>query len=111
MPKKDIERISILTSSVQGEGETFSMFPSTPQIVAKVRQVAIEKLEENLADFVTLLGKVVQTLPESCGGYSIDALTFSLSVDGSGKISLVGELAAGFTSGIIITLKKGGEAP
>lgn len=51
---------------------------------------------------------VAEALPQSRADYEVNSLTFALSINGSGKISLIGELAAGVTSGITITLKKKG---
>lgn len=88
------------------KAHTLSMFPSPTNMTIKTTRVASEKLGESLSGLVNTLSKIVEALPESCGGYDIDKLTFSISVDGSGKVSLVGELSAGFTSGICLTLKK-----
>lgn len=107
MSKENTKTISILTVQTQKGPET--MFPT--RMVAKSTEVATEKLKESLSYFVKMLDEIVETLPKSCGTYDVDTLTFSLSVDGSGKISLVGELSAGFTSGITISLKKKGEIP
>lgn len=109
MSKENTKTISILTVQAQKGPET--MFPSPTKMIVSYTQVATEKLKDNMSEFVKLLDEIVQTLPKSCGAYDVDTLTFSLSLDGSGKISLVGELSAGFTSGITISLKKKGEIP
>lgn len=98
--------ISILTTLTEEPSEIHTMFPSPTKLIGKASQITVQSLAENLSDFVRTLGRVVEELPESVGQYDVDSLTFSMSVDGEGKISLVGELSAGFTSGIIITLKK-----
>lgn len=108
MSKRNTNMISIITIHSQGEDEGLAMFPSPSKIIAKSTQVIADRLGENLSAFVRILGEAIEKLPQSCGGYSVDTLTFSLSIDSSGKISLVGELSAGFTSGITITLKKQG---
>lgn len=106
MSKKNVELISILTIQSQDVTEERAMFPSPTRILARSTEVAAETFRDSLSGFVKMLGTVVQGVPELCGGYRVDTLTFSLDVNGSGKISLVGELSAGITSGITVTLKK-----
>ena len=86
--------------------ETHAMFPSPTKGITKVSQITAKKLSENLSDLINSLQETMNTIPESCGPYSLDELTFSLAIDSSGKISLIGELSAGMTTGIVIKLKK-----
>lgn len=103
--------VRVVTTETQELETAFSseartMFPSLAKIVARSTEIATEKLSENLAGFVETLSAVLETLPESCGPYDVDELTFSLSLDGAGKISLIGEVSAGVTSGITLTLRR-----
>jgi hypothetical protein len=106
MSRENPKQISVLTVQTEDESQTLSVFPSPSKMLAKSSQVAIDTLAENLTAFVNALGEIVDTVPESCGKYNVDNMSFSLSVDGEGRISLVGELAAGFSSGITVTLRK-----
>lgn len=111
MAKEDQKEITIVSSNIQEGEEAFTIFPtSVKAAVAKSTKVAVQKFRENLSEFLQLLGETIEGLPGSCGGYQVDTLTFSLSVNAAGKISLIGELAAGCTSGITITLTKGKRA-
>lgn len=104
MVEEYTKKISILT--YQAEKEPESMFLSPTRMIAKYSDLGYEKLKESLSDFVNRLADIVETLPKSHGDYEVDNLTFSLSINGSGKISLIGELSAGVTSGITITFNK-----
>jgi hypothetical protein len=107
LKQRNDQEISVLTVNLKElESSRRQMFPTPSEIAVKSSTFAVKTLSANLRDFVDVLGKVVESLPDKCGSYNIDTLTFSLSIDGSGKISLIGEMSAGFTSGIIITLKK-----
>ena len=89
MKKQNTNAISILTAPSIEEDETLAMFPTPRKLMAKHTQVATDKFAEGLSGFIKTLEKVIQALPESCGGYNVDTLTFSLSVNASGKISLI----------------------
>ena len=106
MTKENLKEISIITSNIQEDEETFTMFPTPVKAVVKSTKLAVKKFRENLTEFLGLLSEAIEDLPDACGGYQVDSLTFSINVNAAGKISLVGELAAGCTSGITITLKK-----
>ena len=105
MPDREKRTISILTA--QGPGMRKSMFDESRSLTARCTRITCDKLKESFEEFVQLLREVVQGVPRQCGGYDVDSLTFALALDASGKISLVGELAAGMSSGITITLRKG----
>lgn len=111
MSKSNSDTISITTFEIENSSESNSMFHSPnlsifDKVGKKVSLISTDRLGEDLSDFVKVLGNIVEKLPDSCGNYSLDTLTFSLSVDSSGKISLIGELSAGLTSTISITLNK-----
>lgn len=106
MLENNMREISILTFEHKEEAET--MFPSVKKMVAKHTKVAADKLKKNISNFVKTIDDIVETLPKCRGIYEVDTLTFALSLDGSGKISLIGEISAGFTAGITITFKKRG---
>jgi len=106
MTKEDTDMISILTTQVEQGGQGRTMFASLPKAMTRYSQITAEKLGESLSGFIKTLSKVIETLPEPGGNYGLDSLTFSLSMDGRGKIFLIGELSAGVTSGITITIKR-----
>lgn len=107
MSKENTKKISILTFQTPTGPE--SMFPSPTKIIAKHSEVEYEKLKEGLSGLVKKLIDIVESLPRHREDYEVDNLTFALSISGSGKISLIGELSAGATSAITITLKKKAE--
>lgn len=94
--------ISVLTGEMQSE----SLFPATTKMLVKSSQLAIESVKRSLADCVESLEDIVDNLSDVDNQYDVDTITFSLSIDSSGKISLIGELSAGLVSSITITLKK-----
>lgn len=101
----NLDTISILTREPYEES-TEAMFPMVKKIITKSLDMSSDKLGEGLSHFVNRLARVVKKIPESCGDFDVDSVSFSLSIDAHGKISLVGEIGAGFTSGIIIALKR-----
>jgi len=98
--------ISIL--STQKMPESNSMFPSTEEIATKCYEVGYKKFKENFSAFAEMLSQTVNDLPEISGNYQVDSITFSLAVNGQGKISLIGEISAGVSSGLTLTIKKNG---
>ena len=111
MIPNDTRQLSILTTSTDQVDEKHNMFPSPTKVLSQSCKVGIETFTHNLTEVVEMLGDVIEKLPQSTGQYSIDILTFALSVNGSGKISLIGEIGAGVTSGITIMLKKRVDTP
>jgi len=105
---EDDATITISSVTTEGDGSSQAMFPSLHGLVHKSADVAANRLATSLSQFVATLGLIVQELPDSCGRYDVEELSFSASVDASGAFSLVGELSAGVTSGITIVLKKRG---
>jgi hypothetical protein len=70
-------------------------------------EISIETLSNNLANFVKTLGTIVESFPETYKkNYALEEIDFSLSVDASGSIALIGEVSAGITTGITVTFKK-----
>lgn len=106
MSKALDNEIPVLTVTSQDEENQRRMFPSPTRMAARLSNISAEVLEENLADIVQRLGKIVDELPDSPKGCTVDALTFSLAINSAGKLALIGELSAGTTSGITITLKR-----
>jgi hypothetical protein len=104
--KKTRKVISIITVNHIEETKTSSMFPSPEKLVNKYSEIAEEVLAENLAGLVQTLGDVIARLPEQCGSYDLSTLSFSLSIDGRGKVSLIGELSAGIASSMTICLTR-----
>ena len=106
MSKLSDNDIPVLTVTSQDEDAQRGMFPSPTRMAAKLSNVPTGVLEENLAGIVKRLGKIVDELPELPKGCRVDTVTFSLAVNAAGKLALIGELSAGMTSGITITLKR-----
>lgn len=98
--KKSLNVIQISTLENQR-----SFLPSSKAIVSKAAEVATEQITNNLSAVVQELGKVMDGMQDSVN-YEIDKVTYLLNIDCSGKVSLVGELSAGLSSGITITMKK-----
>jgi hypothetical protein len=101
--------IPILTDCIATEEKGF--WPPPPsQVASRVVSAAIdvgtEVLAKNLSEFVARLSRVVEAVPSSSGRYSAEEFTFSLSVNGEGRLSLIGEVSAGVVSGVTVTLKK-----
>jgi len=96
---------SAVTSSLPEPNR--AMFPAFLKLPTKSIEVSIGALSENINSIVARLGKIMDALPENCGSqYTIDELTFNLSINSSGKVSLIAEVGAGFSSGISIKLKR-----
>ena len=106
MGQQKKEFISILTFPESKEVDERSMFPSAKRIYLKASTVAVETVADNLSRFVGLVGKIITSIPDPAENYEVDTLSFSINLDGSGKVSLVGEVSAGFNSGITLTFKK-----
>ena len=103
---KNEKMISVLYMENPDNCGKNSLFPSTLGSLLKSKDISAENVSKNLSQFLNSLRSVISDLPDSCGPYDIDELSFSLSIDGSGKISLIGEVSAGIVSGITITLRK-----
>lgn len=103
----DIEdSISILTYCEEDHGAGRGILPSPMKSAAKYTDVQTEILEENFKKVVRQLSKVVDSAPDASGKFYIDKFEFSLNIDASGKFSLIGELSAGVSTGITITLSR-----
>lgn len=96
--------ISTIGADAEPQGE--HMFQYFARVTAKTQKVLTEELRKNFAEITNELKLLVESLPDTMGEYSIDTITFSLCVNGNGKISLVGELSRGLSSSIALTLKK-----
>ena len=106
MPTSKPEYISVVSFSSEETDQSHSMFPLVNRLTAKYSQISIETINRSLEDFLEVLEKAARNIPSACGSYDIDSLSFSLSLDGNGKISLIGEISAGVASSITLTLKK-----
>lgn len=104
------ETISILThvheEATGTDPSKRSMFPKPSANLLEYAEIPAEQLANNLEKFMNSLQTVVKKIPSTVGDYDVDEITFSLSINGSGKVSLVAELAAGFSSGIEVKIKK-----
>lgn len=108
MTDKNVASISILTIRRSEESEMPHMFPIPTRIIANTQRVAIEELGNNLSQIVDMLHGAIDKIPKSTGDFAVESFTFALSVNGGGKISLIGELSAQLSSGITVTLKRQG---
>lgn len=68
---------------------------SPPTVVASVTGISPASLSAQLNKFMKALEEIVNSLPDTCGQYEVEELTFALSIDGSGSVSLVGQLSSG----------------
>lgn len=83
------------------------MFPSPEGVVRATIRMGQDVLADNLAGFIKVFGEVLDTLPSSCGkSFEVDELTCSLSVNGSGKVSLIGEVGAAIQSSMTIKFRR-----
>lgn len=103
--KKPESKISILTANFDEAGNVSQMFPSLSKAFS-IKEVSLEKFSENVAHFIRTLCDTLERIPEHGGDYDVDELTFSLGLDGSGRVFLIGELSAGINSAITIKIKK-----
>jgi hypothetical protein len=98
--------ISIVTLEPEEKG-AHTILPSIGKnVVQKISSIDSKRVSKELGRIITMLSKMVESLPESSSGYNVSTLSFSLSINSSGKISLIGEVGAGVTSGITVTLTK-----
>lgn len=104
MEENNEKYVSIITYEQQKQMDT--MFPSPGKFVAKSSQIAIEQLKGNVSEIVNNITELLEELPERSTNFQIDEMSFSLSINASGKISLIGELSAGMNSGITLTFKR-----
>lgn len=99
-------QISVLISEESSNREQrHSILPRPWQLFRQI-DVPVEDLANSLSDCMESLREVVQKVPTTLGDYDVDELTFSISVNASGKVSLVAEVGAGVTSGIVIKIKR-----
>jgi len=102
----DIKTLNILTFSSADQIEESGIFPSPPKLLAKLSEISIDDLKDSLSQFIDSLEKVIEPLSENQQQFDVDTLTFNIAISGSGKISLIGEMAAGMNSGVSVTLKR-----
>ena len=98
--------VSILVAGDDlGVEQRRSMFPRPSEVVQQV-EVSAERLANGIKDCLESLRNVVQKMPDSLGEYDVDELTFALSINASGKVSLVAEAGIGLSTGITVKVKK-----
>ena len=103
--KRDV--LWVLVDESLGSEGARSMFPSPEGVARAAMRMGQDVLAENLSGFIKVFGEVLDTLPSSCGKlWEVDELTCSLSVNGSGKVSLIGEVGAAIQSSMTITFKR-----
>ena len=104
MVDQKIATINLITYEQQKQTE--SMFPRQGAFLAKCSQVTCDQLKGNLAECVSALSELLEGLPETTGSFQVEQATFALNVNASGKISLIGELAAGVSSSVTLTFAR-----
>jgi len=98
VPDNEHYSISVLTFQDNKEGTCKEPVPV---------EVSADALSKNLLHCVKSLGKIVESFPETYKkNYALEEIKFSLSVDSSGRISLIGNVTSDTTSGITVTFKK-----
>jgi len=111
MNRTEFDTISLVVLDSQAAeapapDQRHAMLSAFHRVSTKSVEVGIDTLSASISAIVERLGRIVDALPENCGHYTIDELTFSLNVNGNGKVSLIAEVGAGFTSSICIKLKR-----
>lgn len=104
MVDQKIATINLITYEQQEQTE--SMFPRQRTFLAKCSQVTYDQLKGNLAECVSALSELLDGIPEADGSFQVEQATFALNINASGKISLIGELAAGVSSSVTITFAR-----
>lgn len=99
--------ISIVVKSVDDSPDSKAMFPSPKKLAESTIDMGTDVLAKNMRSFIKKFGIVLDSIQSSCGkDYELEQLTCSLSINSSGKISLIGEISSGVQSCITITFKK-----
>ena len=99
-------QIRILTQTIEEE-ESKSVLPSIGRrITTTVFEITNEVLADRLVEFFNSFQTVLERLPSSAAGFSINELELTLAVDAKGGIEVVGKAEAGISTGIKFTLKR-----
>lgn len=82
--------------------------PEFPSVFSRMRAYEIDmsvlsgNLKQTLADFQ----KIMDGLPKSASGYSIEEVELSMGVNGNGGIALIGKLEVGVEAAIKVKIKR-----
>lgn len=111
MPSTSDRTISILTTHIDEivsleKRKNEAVFPKLSGFVVRSSQLAIADLGEELSKTMKNLSAVLGKIDDAESKYYLDEIHLSLGIDASGKISLVGEVAAGVQTGVQIILKR-----
>ncbi len=99
-------KIRILTQTI-AEEDTKSVLPSIGRrITTMTFELTNDVLADRLEEFFNSFQHVLEHLPSSTGGFSIDELELTLAIDARGGIEVVGKAEAGITTGMKFTLKR-----
>lgn len=103
----DMANIPILGHEIEAD-DTKQALPafSPDRIVQKVATVGSEVLASNIKTFLTSFQEVLQDADRSYGGFRLEELELSLAVDASGRVSLVGEMAGGVSTSLVLRLRR-----
>lgn len=103
----DIEKskIRILTQTI--EEDTKSVLPSIGRrITSMAFEMTNDVLADRLEEFFNSFQSVLERLPSSTAGFSIDELELTLAINANGGIEVVGKAEAGISTGMKFTLKR-----
>jgi len=107
--KKD-RTIRILTQTI--EEDTKSALPAIGRrITTKTLELTNDVLANRLEEFFSSFDNVLEHLPSSVAGFSIDELELTLAINASGGIEMVGKAEAGITTGMKFTLRRQNKQP
>jgi hypothetical protein len=96
-----------VVTSVASDDVSKSVLPSLGKATAiKSIEIANDVLANNLTDFFDGFGAVLVQLPVEKGGFSLDEIEVSLTIDATGAVKLIGEVGLGFSTGLKFTLKR-----
>lgn len=102
---KDRENIWILTQTVEETSKT-ALPTIGRRIASKTFKVTSDMLAERLEEFFENFQGVLERLPNSIAGFSVDEVELTLAINASGAIELIGKAEAGVSTGLKFTLKR-----
>lgn len=98
-------KIRILTQTTEEDAK--SVLPSIGRRIATTTfELTNTALADRLEEFFNSFQAVLEHLPASTAGFSIDELELTLAVNASGGIEMVGKAEAGISTGMKFTLKR-----
>jgi hypothetical protein len=79
-----------------------------PSILSRSINIEIETLKQDISKVYSDILKIVDELPEPSKPYSLDSISFTITIDSEGKASLLSTVSTGFKSqtGITFTVSK-----